>query len=175
MKVYIGPYKDDCSDRDISVEIHEYDSWSADETLAHIIVPVLKQLKETKHGAPYVDLDDVPKELHPTEDVSEREIGYVDSTHFERWDWVLDEMIWAFEQQLIDWEEQYSTGEADIYSVPVDKDLNEIEDEDAAEYFEMRRGPNDTLVIDFEGLKAHRARMARGTTLFGKYYSSLWD
>ena len=37
-----------------------------DHTLAMIIVPMLKQLKETKHGAPFVDDEDVPEELKST-------------------------------------------------------------------------------------------------------------
>ncbi len=37
-----------------------------DYTLSHIVVPMLKQLKETKHGAPFVDDEDVPEELKST-------------------------------------------------------------------------------------------------------------
>ena len=49
-----------------SIKIHKYDTWSMDDTLAPIILPMLVQLKATKHGAPLVDLEDVPKLLHPT-------------------------------------------------------------------------------------------------------------
>ena len=38
-----------------TIVIHDYDTWNIDVTLAHIIVPMLKQLKEKKHGAPFVD------------------------------------------------------------------------------------------------------------------------
>ena len=31
--------------------IHKYDTWSMDHTLAHIVLPMLVQLKRTKHGA----------------------------------------------------------------------------------------------------------------------------
>src|SRR5210317_286632 len=87
-----------------SVKIHNYDTWSMDHTLAPIILPMLKQLKETKHGAPYVDPDDCPKDLRPKE---QDEYG-TDDTHFARWDWALDEMIWAFEQKCRDdWMEDY--------------------------------------------------------------------
>ena len=44
----------------INVRIDKHDTWSMDHTLAHIILPMLKQLKETKHGAPNVDDEDVP-------------------------------------------------------------------------------------------------------------------
>ena len=42
-----------------TIVIHDYDTWNIDVTLAHIIVPMLKQLKEKKHGAPFVDNEDV--------------------------------------------------------------------------------------------------------------------
>ena len=67
----------------ISIKIHDYDTWSMDHTLAHIILPMLKQLKETKHG-------------HPA-NLEEQE-----------WDDIMDEMIWAFEQKCRDhWEDDY--------------------------------------------------------------------
>jgi len=71
---------------------------------------MLKQLKETKHGAPMVDMEDVPKELRATKKQIEAygKNGDVDPKHFERWDWILDEMIWAFEQKCRDdWMEDY--------------------------------------------------------------------
>jgi hypothetical protein len=37
--------------RKIVVKLDPWDSWNANDTLAIIILPVLKQLKETKHGA----------------------------------------------------------------------------------------------------------------------------
>ena len=52
--------------RTIKVHIDRWDTWSMDHTLAPIILPMLVQLKATKHGAPQVDDKDVPKELHMT-------------------------------------------------------------------------------------------------------------
>ena len=45
------------------VKIDHWDTWSMDSTLAPIILPMLKQLRETKHGSVIVDLEDVPQEL----------------------------------------------------------------------------------------------------------------
>ena len=93
-----------------SIRIDQYDTWSMDHTLAPIILPMLKQLKETKHGAPNVDPKDVPIPLRPKkQDVLKyKEIGETDDKFFERWDWVLDEMIWAFEQKCRDdWMSDY--------------------------------------------------------------------
>ena len=94
----------------VSVKIDRWDTWSMDHTLAPIILPMLVQLKETKHGAPFVDMKDVPKELRATKKQIEAygKDGEVDPKHFERWDWVMDEMIHAFEQKdKDDWQSYY--------------------------------------------------------------------
>jgi len=108
MYVRLGRFanEDDPDDfeRDQDIVIHPYDTWNMDHTLAIIIVPMLKQLKETKHGAPNVDCIDVPMKLQPTqlEVVRYREEGETDKNFFKRWDYVIDEMIWAFEQIVDD-------------------------------------------------------------------------
>jgi hypothetical protein len=83
----------------VKVRIDPWDTWSMDHTLAPIILPMLVQLKKTKHGAPFVDNADVPKELRATKKQIESygKKGDVDPKHFDRWDWVLDEMIYAFD------------------------------------------------------------------------------
>src|SRR6056300_1011892 len=112
MKVKIGPYPNHrfyhnwlynwfgySPKQRTSIKIHKYDTWSMDDTLAPIILPMLVQLKETKHGAPNVDPKDVPINLRAKEkDVLKyKEVGEVDPDIFKRWDWVLDEMIYAFD------------------------------------------------------------------------------
>ena len=88
----------DRSKQKVKIRIDRQDTWSMDHTLAYIVVPMLVQLKETKHGAPYVDPKDVPAELQPKKLTKKQKVnGETDSTHFERWDWVLDEMIYAFD------------------------------------------------------------------------------
>ena len=88
----------DKREQKIKVRIDRWDTWSMDYTLAPIILPMLVQLKATKHGAPFVDLKYVPKELHGKKlTKKQKENGEVDDKHFERWDWVLDEMIYAFD------------------------------------------------------------------------------
>ena len=175
MKINIGPYVDE-GEREIDIHIDKYDTWSMDHTLAMIIVPMLKQLKEDKHGAPNVDSEDVPEELWATsvEETEYNKNGTTDPNFFKRWDWVMDEMIWAFEAIVEDDDSEFFTGEVDRISIPVDKDGNEVPEEEA-KFYEWRRGPNDTSTIDFDGLKAKHERIERGTTLFGRYFQSLWD
>ena len=83
----------------VKIRIDRQDTWSMDYTLAPIILPMLKQLKETKHGAPNVDPQDVPKELRATKAQISKygKNGDTDPKFFERWDWVMDEMIYAFD------------------------------------------------------------------------------
>ena len=51
------------NEQKVSVQIDPWDTWSMDHTLAHIVVPMLKQLKEASISAGVVDNSDVPKEL----------------------------------------------------------------------------------------------------------------
>jgi hypothetical protein len=153
--------------RTIKVHIDRWDTWGMDDTLAHIILPMLKQLKETKQGAPYVDFSDVPKELYGNEELTEeqKDLGEVDDKHFDRWDWVLDEMIFAFESKRDDsWEEQFESGEWDMKWKKIEGGMTE-----------MIEGPNHTKVYDWEGRKKYQERISNGFRLFGKYYESLWD
>lgn len=83
--------------RKVKVRIDEYDTWSMDDTLALIILPMLKQLRASKHGSGHVDDSDVPEELRSTAAPPPAEHDIDDNWH-KRWEWVLDEMIWAFEQ-----------------------------------------------------------------------------
>jgi hypothetical protein len=186
MFVRIGRYanEEDSEDfeREVDVVIHNYDTWSMDETLAHIIIPMLKQLKKTKHGAPKVDSIDVPMSLKPSlYDVAKyNEDGTTDDKFFKRWDWVMDEMIFAFESKLNDWEDKYHTGNSDIKFEPVGPaQLRLFPDEDGKteehKFYEMVRGPNDTAKFDKEGYIKEAERIENGFRLFGKYYQSLWD
>ena len=52
--------------RVVDVKIDYWDTWSMDSTLAPIILPMLKQLRDTKHGSPMVDMEDVPEYMRTT-------------------------------------------------------------------------------------------------------------
>ena len=162
MKVRIGPYR---KNRALRIEIEPFDTWSMDHTLAHIILPMLKQLKETKHGSPFVDDKDVPEHLRSTSAPPKENDWDLDSNCHKRWDWVLDEMIFAFDSKVNDgWEEQFETGESDLQ-------WKKLEDGN----YQMIRGPNDTKEYDWEGRKMYQERISNGFRLFGKYYENLWD
>jgi hypothetical protein len=150
----------------VSVRIDDYDTWNMDTTLAHIVLPMLIQLKTEMHGAPNVDLQDVPENLHPTkkDQAAYTKNGKTDPKFFERWDWVIDEMIFAFHSKTVDWEDQFYSGEHDFNYIPREDGMTELV-----------KGPNDTFKIDGEGRKAYQERISNGFRLFGRYYENLWD
>ena len=132
--------------RKVKIRIDPYDTWSMDDTLALIILPMLKQLRAKKHGSGHVDDSDVPEELRSTSAPPKEYKHDIDDNWHKRWDWVLDEMIWAFEQ------------------------ITDDSNDDA--FFDHSR---THVFYDAEGHKAHNERINRGTTFFGKYYRGLWD
>lgn len=83
----------------VDVLVEPHDVWSLDWTLAQIIHPGLIMLKQKKNGAPHVDPADVPEHLRPTpEELADyKEHGETDGSWFDRYDYILDEMIWAFD------------------------------------------------------------------------------
>ena len=164
--------------RTVIVRIDRYDTWNMDGTLAYIILPMLKQLKATTHGSQLVDDEDVPEGLglRSTEAPPKENEWDTDDNMHKRWEWVLSELIWTFEQMHNDndWEAQYHTGVHDLVWKPIDKEGNEVPKEDAKLY-RMETGPNDTHVFDKDGYMAHSKRIDNGLRLFGKYYRGLWD
>jgi hypothetical protein len=143
------------------VKIDKYDTWNMDSTLSPIILPMLKQLKVTKHGSPFVDNADVPAKLRTkvsgslnadTHKISE------DPKFHRRWDYILDEMIWAFEQLCMD-DHESQFFDHSLANNPKD-DLNK----------QVRK-----IKVDRVGLKKHNDRIDNGLQLFGKYYRALWD
>ena len=165
--------------RRVNVKLDPWDTWNADDTLAHIVLPMLVDLKQSKQGAPNVDPEDVPENLRPGKLEIEQynTDGTTDALFFKRWDYVLDEMIWAFSEHTKDYDEaegKFWSGTHDIEWTPVDEDSNEVAKEDA-KYFRMDRGPNDTSEWDREGWQAYMDRKKNGFRLFGKYYTNLWS
>lgn len=158
--------------RKIEVRIDKYDTWNIDHTLALIVTPMLKQLQETKHGAPYVDDEDVPENLRSTNAKPKENDWDTDEYHFDRWDYVLNEMIFAFEHHMDDkWEEQFYSGDVDLQW----KVVNPEETDPEKVLYESVHGPIHTFKVDQAGLDVVNKRIDNGLRLFSKYYRSLWD
>lgn len=168
MKVYIGRYpKNPNKERKVSVRIDPWDTWNIDSTLAIIIAPLLKQYRENYRGAPDVDVNDVPEELRTPNLVGEHQ---VDENYFKRWQYVLDEMIFAFESKLTDWEDQFWKVKPEIdWNDPIDTESS-ITGPDVQPIRWKTEGE-----CDWEAREAYQARITNGFRLFGKYYEGLWD
>lgn len=161
--------------RKMEIHIDRWDTWGMDHTLAPIILPMLKQLRDTKHGCAIVDDEDVPENLRLVErqeydqqmDLFDHPIICDEKAWLteHRWNYVLNEMIFAFESKLDDsWEEQFESGESDLQWKKLEDGMSLMVD-----------GPNHTKKYDWEGRQAYQARISNGFRLFGKYYENLWD
>lgn len=157
--------------RQVYVRIDKYDTWGMDHTLALIVLPMLKQLQATKHGSPNTDDADVPQDLRSTSVPAKESEFDTDANHFKRWDWILNEMIFAFHCKVDDsWQEKYRSGNIDMKTQPCEWD-----DTGKPTMYQMVRGPNDTYECDYAGMDVEQARITNGFRLFGKYYENLWD
>jgi hypothetical protein len=151
--------------RTVKIHLDNYDTWNMNSTLSLIVVPMLKQLKGTKHGAPWTDDEDVPEHLRSSVAAPKKNEWDTDENHFLRWEWVMNEMIWAFEQDNNEWENNYYSGEIDMRSEKVE----------GSTYTRLVDGPSHTFKIDSDGMKKHQERINNGRRLFAKYYDGLWD
>ena len=175
MKVEITRYKSNTKEdkhrkgsiKKCVVEVGYGDDWNADFTLAVIAAPLLKKVKENKQGAPCVDDADVPEELRSTSCAPKENEWDTDANHFKRWDYVLDEMLFAM-QEIANGNENeppYHTKAGTMEFGDVDK--------------KTKTGP-----VIFKGWestpeskaanKAYHDRVQNGCVLFGTYFRSLW-
>lgn len=165
-------------ERKIKIHIDRYDSWGAHNTASLILHPLLKQLRDTKHGSGFVDDEDVPEELRSTNraawygiTMEERDnYGHTDNFFHMRYEWVLNEVIWALEQDNNDWEDKFHSGKSDLKSEPCQWDEN-----GKPTLYTFVEGPNHTATFDQEGYMAYQKRIDNGFRLMGKYWQTFWD
>jgi len=159
------------------VKIDYWDSWSVDHTLSHIILPLLKQLRDTKHGSGFIELEDVPEHLRYNNkddwspqksfDFYEKDEPKDAPDIHARYEWALNEMIFAFEHLVDDsWEDKFRSGNIDMVFVPCP---------DNPKLSTMEDGPNHTYKCDYAEIQKVYDRIDNGLMLFGKYYRTLWD
>ena len=166
MRVQIGNFKDG-GEQEVYVKIDKWDTWSMDHTLALVAHPMLVQLRDTTNGSPFIEFEDRPEHLIGTVPVRER--GDIDEFHHDAWQWVLTEMIHAFESKLQDdWQDQFWSGEADW-------EMEEMEGDSSKMETWIVDGTIQRLQCDIEGMKVYQERISNGFRLFGKYYENLWD
>jgi hypothetical protein len=153
--------------RKVKIRIDNYDTWSMDHTLSLIIHPMLVQMKATKHGSPFVDDEDVPEHLRSTAapplTEEEKNYGGTDSLHEARWDWILDEMIWAFYQEAN--EDPDAPESPSAYTRKI---------MDGVPFDESPENRVSWEKFHEENAKFDK-RKANAFKLFGRYYRALWD
>lgn len=120
------------------VKLDKYDHWNVDHVLSPVIYKLLVTLKENSISYFLVDEEDLP------EDFKSKESGDLE---LEGYHWVMNEMIFAFDQlnpfgKEAEWDEEFW---------------------------------DDATLLDKEGRERKWLRIENGTRLFGKYYSTLWD
>jgi hypothetical protein len=150
------------------VRIDPWDTWSMDHTLSDIILPMLRQLQDTKHGSPGVDDEDVPEYLQSHMAQPKENEWDTDSLWHMRWEWVLAEMIWAFEQKVAD------DAESQFFEYEEQEEIPKTRAE-RRKWIEDFNERSSRMKYDEAGHRAWQARKANGLRLFGKYYEALWD
>lgn len=159
MRVKIGNYKTERAKkpRIESVQVHPWDTFSADHTLALVIYPVLVAYKND-----IIEKGSVPSDFLKTVDVSDKTEEEAQKLHDQMyaegikfWTETLDKMIWSFNEIKDDYigEEKFLT----------------IRDENADVTDIANR-----YDIDENGLSDYYEKIDEGLQLFGRYYRSLW-
>ena len=179
MKVKLGPYPNGNAKRRINVEIDKFDTWGLDHTLALIILPALIQLKNTKHGVPSEFVSRIGGDFdgNLVFDFIKEDENEVFDRLCDKWEEVLDKMIWSFQQLSIDedYDSKYHHGEMKIgWKTSEYKYTNPITGK-VEETYEMVDENPDEHWYDHVGHQLHEKRIQEGLDLFGKYFRSLWD
>lgn len=150
--------------RVVKIKLDSWDSYDATATIAMIVVPILKDLKEKKRGTPvsmYPE-DHVcwKLETESEEEYQAREKAAGDAAE-KLWDEILDKMIFAFESYInTDWEDKF-------WIVHPELDWNEQEAEKPLKWKVEGQ-------FDREGYDAYKEKIQEGLQLFAKHYGSLW-
>ncbi len=141
--------------RMVYVKIDYWDTWNMDDTLRHIIGPMLVQLQATKMGSGFVDDEDVPAHLRSTACPQPANEWDTDDNFHRRYEWMLSELVWVFTAD-------HEAAEGEFFTIKPR---------------EPGTKPNlfNDYTINEAGLREYQARVQNAYRLFGKYYQTLWD
>lgn len=82
--------------RTVKIKIHNYDTWNLDDTLSMIILPLLFEFRKNKSGYPMVADEYVPEALQSKNARPKVNEYDPDNLAPARWDYVLEEIMYAF-------------------------------------------------------------------------------
>lgn len=133
--------------------IEDRDIWNLHSTLASIIHPALIKYKKDSHSYFFVDLEDLPEEMRKDYDENYKKMikngienDYDEKILLAGHEYIIDFMIWSF-------------GEI----------LKEGTDDDIMFLYDFNHKN------EIQKYNEHMTKINKGTTLFGKYFSHLWD
>jgi len=159
MKVRIGNYKSERAKkpRIEKVAVHPWDTYSADNTLALVIHPVLVAFKEDvkEKGAVPSDFLDPVDVSAMTEEEAQALHEKMYNEALLKWEGIIDQMIWSFGEVKGDY-----AGEESFFKIKdTDADVMDLE---------------SRYDIDNNGLNDYYEKIDEGLKLFARYYRSLW-
>ena len=179
MKVNIRKYNKGNTARKVDVKVENFDTWSLDHTLASIILPALIQLKHTKQGVPSEFTDRIGGDFDSNLvfDFIKEDENEVFNQLCDKWDEVLDKMIWSFLQLSIedDYDHQYHHGKMDFEWIKSEHTYTDPITGKTEKTYQMKDKNPGSHWYDSVGQNLHEERINEGLELFGKYYRSLWD
>lgn len=164
-----------CKNKIDVVDIESFDTWSLDYTLALIILPALLQFKQQKTGIPSEFIADVTGSSHDSQGSFDFHIDTYDEAYdkaCQKWEIVLDKMIWSFLEIIKDdYENLYHHGDSDISFEPIE--LTDPVTGNKTKYQQLVNKSSDYW-YDTVGRALHEERIDEGLALFGKFYRNLW-
>lgn len=174
MKSFIGTYR---KNRSINIKIDKHDTWSMDNTLAYIILPMLVQLRDTANGVPseFSNVGGADWEQQQCFDFYQESHDWAFNKKIKEWDIILDKMIWSFEQLVFENKNDYHYGE---FKFSFEKTKNKAHNpltnksEELSELVDLNPQGH---YYDHHGALLYDQRIQEGLELFGKYYRNLWD
>ena len=170
MKVEITRYKSGERKGEIKkcdVQVEYGDDWNADFTIATMVLPLLKKVKEKKQGAPLVEDEDVPEHLRSTSAPPKENEWDTDANYFKRWDYVLDEILFAMQEIAND-----NENEPPYHTKTGTMEFGEINPEKGTGPLIFKGW--ETTPESVAANKAYHDRIQNGCVLFGTYFQSLW-
>lgn len=174
MKIKISKYPRNGFQK-AEVRIDQWDTYSTDVTLARIILPLLLQLKDRKHGVPSEFIRGIERVDYKQEcfDFIHEDRNSPLERAEKEWNEILDKMIWSFQQILTDdWNSNYHHGKVEIEWKPI-----QYTDPATGKLTKGYEMDNDSSKhwYDRVGHELHYQRIQEGLELFGKYMHYLWE
>lgn len=147
------------------VILDKEDTWNMDFTVATIVAPLIKQLRETKHSYAAIDKEDVPQELHQTYGTQGE---HTEKYSVQAYEWVLNEIEWAMNEISNE-----NKNEPPHHTKTGTMEFGEID---------PKKGTGPLIFNGWESTpesiaanKAYHERIQNGCRLFGLHLMALWD